>query len=208
MWNERKTIRFINFIVLFIRRKSNFVSRVTCLSLDNNFESSTLFALFPDFPTSPIVPIIYGFTHKLKGTSNYTPFYPARGTVDTLGCTWNAIYRIYKIELRCIKNFTFVNYPMVKYRTSNLTEQNKIWRKKKKYTTFSTHTSSWIKYQKNRTIYISRAKISLIPTQHQFGIESLSQSVHKGRKCQPIRFEENSSNSVNFGYIISFLFGI
>lgn len=97
VWNERETIRFINFIVLFIRRKSNFV---TCLSLDNNFESSTLFALFPDFPTCPIVPIIYGFTHKLKGTSNYTPFYPARGTVDTLGCTWNA--RSVFTKLNCV----------------------------------------------------------------------------------------------------------
>lgn len=103
VWNERETIRFINFIVLFIRRKSNFVSRVTCLSLDNNFESSTLFALFPDFPTCPIVPIIYGFTHKLKGTSNYTPFYPARGTVDTLGCTWNATSVFTKLNCVALK---------------------------------------------------------------------------------------------------------
>lgn len=156
MWNERETIRFINFIVLFIRKKSNFVSRVTCLSLDNNFESSTLFALFPDFPTSPIVPIIYGFTHKLKGTSNYTPFYPARGTVDTLGCTWNAIYRIYKIELRCIKNFTFVNYPMVKYRTSKLIEQNKIWRKKKMYNIFNSYIELNKISKKSHNLYFSR----------------------------------------------------
>lgn len=66
---------------------------------------------FSDFD----LPLCRSFTHsrtnwKARAT---TPFYPARGTVDTLGCTWNTTSAVpgNKRELCCIENSAFVYQP-------------------------------------------------------------------------------------------------
>lgn len=175
--------------------------------MDNNFESSILFALFPDFPTSPIVPIIYGFTHKLKGTSSTTtPFYPARGTVDTLGCTWNTTSVFTKVNCVALKILHSQIIPQVKRRISNLTKRNKIWRKFEDIQNFQFELNK-ISIKIAQSIFLARK------FQHQFRVIPSNRYLKAPIKrenfkfLQAIRFRRKFIQLGQFRlYVISFLF--
>lgn len=175
--------------------------------MDNNFESSILFALFPDFPTSPVVPIIYGFTHKLKGTSSTTtPFYPARGTVDTLGCTWNTTSVFTKVNCVALKILHSQIIPQVKRRISNLTKRNKIWRKFEDIQNFQFELNK-ISIKIAQSIFLARK------FQHQFRVIPSNRYLKAPIKrenfkfLQAIRFRRKFIQLGQFRlYVISFLF--
>lgn len=77
VYKRVKRFRFFLLISLsYLYVESQCVSRVTCLSLDYNFESSILFALFPDFPTS-LPHCAHHLRIHAQTESNHTPFYPA-----------------------------------------------------------------------------------------------------------------------------------
>lgn len=113
MWNEtRNDFDFLLISLSYLLVESQIVSRVTCLSLDYNFESSILFLhcfLIFQLP-SPLCP---SFTDSRTNWKQLHTILPR--TIDTLGCTWNTTsvfthHTSCKRELRFITNFTLVNY--------------------------------------------------------------------------------------------------
>lgn len=179
--------------------------------MDNNFESSILFALFPDFPTSPVVPIIYGFTHKLKGTSSTTtPFYPARGIVDTLGCTWNTTSVFTKVNCVALKilHSQIIPWWNAEYRIwpNRIKFEEKKERKKKDIQNFQFELNK-ISIKIAQSIFLARK------FQHQFRVIPSNRYLKapiKGENfkfLQAIRFGRKFIQLGQFRlYVISFLF--
>lgn len=162
VYKRVKRFRFFLLISLsYLYVESQCVSRVTCLSLDYNFESSILFALFPDFPTS-LPHCAHHLRIHAQTESNHTPFYPA--------CRYTRLHlkhyiRIYTSHILqkwiCVALQTLVNYPIAKYGMTGY-EENKIWRRRKN-TTFPTHKKKFILHRYNATS-ISRNSIKTIPS--------------------------------------------